>query len=589
MSQTTKATLEGGGFLIEDISTDDFTTPEDVDDEHRLIAKTTKDFVATEVVPKLKALERHDFEQAVNLFREAGELGLLGADVPEQYGGIGLDQIGSALITENFAAAQGFGAAHNIHVGPGTLPLVYFGNEQQKQKYLPQIASGQRIAAYALTEPGSGSDALSAKTTAVLNEEETHYILNGEKQWITNASIADIFIVFAKVNRQDFTAFIVERGTEGVSIGPEEKKMGIHSCPTATLNLDEVCVPKENVIWEVGKGHLVALNILNISRYKIGMMGLGQAKRALQLAVKYAKERRQFQKPIASFPLIQEKLADMAIHIYAAESTLYRTSGLLEQQLAGLSEKDEGTPENSAKLIGEYLIECALNKFFATEMLSHVVDESLQIHGGYGFMSEYEIETMYRDARIDRIFEGTNEINRLAAGRALIKKMLKNKPFADHMLYHDYAEGKTENPTQEQWLVKEKQTRNAARKVFRLIFAAAFRKYGKLLDQEQELLSKLSDMMSEIYAIDSVICRTEKNIVNGKVDQHQQKADITEVFCQESLERMVLAAKKTMDRLQDQETLKKIHSVYLKFTGIDCIEKKRKVAEKLLEKEDYAV
>lgn len=591
MSQTMKSTLDGGGFLTEDISIENITTPEDAGDEHQMIAKTTRDFVAAEVVPKLAALEQHDFEQAVKLFQDAGELGLLAADVPEKYGGIGLDQIGSALITENFAAAQGFAVAHNIHVGVGTLPIVYFGNEQQKQTYLPGIASGQMVAAYALTEPGAGSDALSGKTTAVLNEAGTHYILNGEKQWITNASIANVFTVFAQVDREHFTAFIVERETEGLSTGPEEKKMGIHSCSTATLNLEDAAVPKENVIWEVGKGHLVALNILNLARYKLGVMGVGQAKKALQLAIKYAKERHQFQQPIASFPLVQEKLADMAIHVYAAESTLYRTSGLLEQQLGKFSESNGENPKEAAKLIGEYLIECALNKFYASEMLSDVVDESLQTHGGYGFMSEYEIETMYRDARIDRIFEGTNEINRMAAGRALIKKMLKDQSFADNMSHVDgnESEEEVENPAQSQLLINEKQIRNSARKLFKETFHSAYQKYEKQLDNEQELLSKLADMMGEVYVIDSAICRTEKNVVTKKAANHQQKLDMTAVLCQESLEKLVSSAKKIMNRVKDHETMEKIRSDYMKWTAIDCVEKKRKITEKLLDKEDYAV
>lgn len=592
MSQTAEMALRGGSFLTENIPSDHITTPEDVTDEHQMIIKTTKDFVTAEVLPKLEDLENHDFKQASRLFQQAGELGLLGADVPEKYGGVELDQMGSAIITENFSLAQGFAVAHNIHVGVGTLPILYFGNEQQKQKYLPLIATGQMIAAYALTESGSGSDALSAKTTAVLNEEGTHYILNGEKQWITNASVAGIFIVFAKVNREDFTAFIVERETEGVSTGPEEKKMGIHSCSTATLVLDNVKVPRENVIWKVGMGHLVALNILNIARFKLGVMGVGQAKRALQLAAEYAKERWQFQKPIASFPLIQEKLADMAVHIYAAESSVYRTSGLLENKLTGISENDQQSPEGMAKLIGEYVIECAANKVFSSEMLGQVVDESLQIHGGYGFMSEYEIETMYRDARIDRIFEGTNEINRMAIGRALIKRMLKDKQFAEKMSSIEGSNELTENtedPVKIQLLEKEKHLLHMATSVFRQTFKTAFHRYGKQLDNEQEILSRVADIIINIYAMGSVIHRTEKNVITGTVDQHQQKVLLTEVFCQESFEKILLYAKKINEHLRDKETQEKIRSNFLDYVSIDCIEKKRKVSEKIIEKEGYAV
>lgn len=591
MSQTVKRALEGGGFLAGNVSSRDLTTPEDIDYMHHMIAKTTKDFVETEVVPKLAALEAHDFEEAVQLFREAGELGLLAADVSEKYGGIGLDQVGSALITEHFSRAEGFAVAQNIHVGVGTLPIVYFGNDAQKQRYLPQIANGQRVAAYALTEPGAGSDALSGKSSAVLNEAGTHYILNGEKQWITNASIADVFIVFAQVEREHFTAFIVERSSAGLSTGPEERKMGIHSCSTATLNLDDVSVPKENVIWEVGKGHLVALNILNIARYKLGVLSLGQAKKALRLAAEYANERYQFGKPIAALPLIQEKLADMAVHLYAVESTLYRTSGLLEQSLGGLSDEEEAGPDEAAERIGEYKIECALNKFHASEALDHVVDEALQIHGGYGFMQEYAIENMYRDARIDRIFEGTNEINRMAAARGLIKKMREDESFAAQMTLggEEATEAVEKQAPQSDVLIQEKEMGDSAKKIFRETFVAAFHTYGKALEAEQELLSRIADMMAEVYAIDSVVGRTEKNILREGTEKHTQKLNLTKVFCEESLERMVVAAKKVLGRLQDNETLDSIYTAYLKYGASDCVDKKREIAAKLLEEEAYTV
>lgn len=588
MSPTIKRALDGGGFLAENISFNDLTTPEDINEIHQMIVKTTKDFVETEVVSKLADLEKHDFDQAVQLFHEAGELGLLAADIPEKYGGIELDQLGSALITEHFSRAEGFAVAHNIHVGVGTLPIVYFGSDEQKKTYLPRIASGEMITAYALTEPGAGSDALSGKTTAMLNGAGTHYILNGEKQWITNASIADAFIVFAQVDREHFTAFIVERASEGLSTGPEEKKMGIHSCSTASLNLDDVEIPRENVIWGVGKGHLVALNILNIARYKLGMTSLGQAKRALRLGAEYANERYQFQEPLAALPLIQEKLADMAVSIYAAESTLYRTSGLLEWSLAGLPSEEEASPAEAAKQISGYVIECAINKFYASETLDHVVDEALQIHGGYGYMQEYAIENLYRDARIDRIFEGTNEINRMAAGRGLIKKMLKNETFAAQMTPSGEDTEKDDN-LQNEILLKEKQKLGSAKKIFRETFRAAFDTYGQSLNEEQELLSCLADMMAEVYAMDSVISRTEKSMVRLGAEKHIQKRDLTEVFCEESLERMVHAAKKVVSRVQVNNTWESIHTAYSKYGPVDCIDKKRHIAAKLREEEAYTV
>lgn len=584
MSQMAAKVLEGGGFLFGDITPDNLVTPEDFTDEHRLMKKTTKDFVAEEVVPSLEALERHDYQQATALFRQAGELGLLGMDVPADYGGIELDQLGSALITENFSTAQGFAVAHNIHIGVGTLPLVYFGSENQKQKYLPLIASGQSVASYALTEPGSGSDALSAKTTAYLNEEGTHYVLNGEKQWITNASIADVFIVFAKVDKKDFTAFIVERDFDGVSTGPEEKKMGIHSCSTATLNLEDVEVPKENAIWEIGKGHLIALNILNIARYKLALSGVGQAKRAIELAVKYANERKQFQNPIASFPLIQEKFADMAVSLYATESSVYRTTGLLDQQLSAGFDEGQREPDDMVHLLREFQIECAVNKFYASEMLDKVVDEALQIHGGYGFMSEYEIENMYRDARIDRIFEGTNEINRLNTSRALVKKMKKDQTFQEAILSN--SDSNERGKFQHDELRNETNMLATAKHLFKLVFRASWQTFGDQLDEEQEILAILADIVSEIYAMESVINRTGKSLESGASDQ---KMLVTEVFCYESIERIVGYAKRMVSRVKGDGILEEILSTLSSLPIIDSIKKKRQIAEKLIEKEEYTV
>lgn len=591
---TVEKLFKGGAFLIEDLTGEDIITPEDFTDEHQMIAKTTEEFVEKEVIPHIDAIENHEFEHSVKLLKKAGELGLLSADIPEEYGGLNLDKISSSLITEKFVRAGGFSITHGAHVGIGTLPIVFFGNEEQKEKYLPKLATGELIAAYALTEPSSGSDALSAKTTAVLNEAGTHYILNGEKQWITNSAFADVFIVYAKIDGEHFSAFIVERDFPGVSVGPEEKKMGIKGSSTRTLVLEDAEVPVENLLGEKGRGHIIAFNILNVGRYKLAIGGVGGAKVALEVATKYVNERKQFNKSISSFTLTQEKLGTMASAIYANESAVYRTVGLFEQRMGSLSEEQLKDGREVAKAIAEYQIECSMNKYMCTELLDYVVDEAVQMHGGYGYMQEYEVERMYRDSRINRIFEGTNEINRLLVPGTLLKKALKGE-----LPLLEKAQGMQEEllmmmPTEigDEPLELQKYLVKNAKKMVLLAAGIAAQKYMQQIEHEQEILANLADMVAEIYNMESAILRTEKAINRNGIEKNKQKLLYTEVYVQEAFNRIEADAKEILIAVEEGDNLRMMLSALRKLTRhdpINVIAKKREIAAKIIEEEKYVV
>lgn len=594
MTNQTEKIIKGGSFLIEDIAAEEMFTPEDYTDEHKMIAKTSDDYVTNEVLPQVEYLENHEFDRSVKLLKQAGELGLLGADVPEEYGGVALDKISSALIAEKMAKAGGFSISHGAHVGIGSLPIVLFGNEEQKKKYLPALATGEKLAAYALTEPGSGSDALGAKTTAKLNDAGTHYILNGEKQWITNSAFADVFIVYAKIDGEHFSTFIVEKDFPGVSTGPEEKKMGIKSSSTRTLVLEDAEVPVENLLGEIGKGHKIAFNILNIGRYKLGVGAVGAAKRALEVSVQYANERKQFNTPISQFNLIKEKMATMAAKLYAAETSVYRTVGLFENRMSQLTEEQVKDGQEVANSIAEYAIECSLNKVFASEVLDYVVDEGVQIHGGYGFMEEYEIERMYRDSRINRIFEGTNEINRLIVPGTYMRKAMKGElpllqkaqSLQEELMMMMPEEVSDEPLAQEKYLVRN------AKKVGLMVAGLAAQKFGKALEKEQEVLANIADIVSLTYAMESVILRTEKAINKDGVEKNKQKLNYTEIFCQESINEIEELAKESLVAVEDGDNLRMMLSALRKLTRhtpINVIAKKREIAQTIIDAERYVV
>jgi len=594
MPNKTNSVPKGGSFLIDDVACEQVFTPEDYSDEHKLIAKTTEDFVINQVLPHVEHIENHEFDRSVKLLEEAGELGLLAADVPEEYGGLGLDKVSSALIAEKLARAGAFSITHGAHVGIGTLPIVLFGNEKQKQKYLPYLATGEKIAAYALTEPGSGSDALGAKTTAKLNPEGTHYVLNGEKQWITNSGFADIFIVYAKIDGQHFSAFIVEKEYPGVSTGSEEKKMGIKGSSTRTLIFQDALVPKENLLGEFGKGHLIAFNILNIGRYKLGVGAVGAAKRAFEVTVQYTNQRQQFKQLLSGFHLTKEKLATMAAKLYAAESSVYRTVGLFEDQMSKLSSQEINNGREVAKSIAEYAIECSINKVFSSEMLDYMADEGLQLHGGYGYMQEYEIERIYRDSRINRIFEGTNEINRLLIPGTFLRKAVKGElPLLQkaQSLQKELMLFMPEEPGDEP-LAQEKYLTANAKKIGLLALGLAVQKHGEALEKEQEILVNIADILIHAFAMESAVLRTEKAIAKSGADKNSQKLLYTGIFCQEAFQKIEQDAKETLIALEQGDTLRMMLSALRKFTRhtpINIIAKKREAAMKIIDTERYTL
>ncbi|BFH66852.1 acyl-CoA dehydrogenase [Paenibacillus dendritiformis] len=586
--------VKGGSFVIDDIAPDAIVTPEDFTEEQRMMMDTTRDYVEGEVLPNDEAIEKLNYDLTVKLMRKAGELGLLGADIPEEYGGLGLDKVSSTLIGETLTKASAFALSIGAHVGIGTLPIVFFGTPEQKSKYLPDLATGAKIAAYCLTEPSSGSDALSAKTTAKLSEDGSHYVLNGSKIFITNAGFADIFIVYAKVDGKDFTAFIVEKGMEGFTIGPEEKKMGIKGSSTCPLFFEDVKVPVENVLGEIGRGHVIAFNILNIGRFKLGAGCLGASKEAIELSVKYASERKQFGKALTSFPLIGQKLADMNIATYVTESMVYRTSGLVDSALKDIDYRQPDSGQLMAKAIAEYALECSINKVFASEALDFVADEGVQIHGGYGFTQEYKIERIYRDSRINRIFEGTNEINRLLIPGMLLKKAAKGELPLMQKAQALQAElmSIVTMPDSGEALALEGHLVSMSKKVFLMVGGLAAQKYGTSLEQHQEILSNLADLMILVYALESALLRTRKLMAKSGEEKAKLAMQMTSVYVHETLADIERIAKSTLAAMESGDMLRTQLSILKKLTKsspIDAISIKRDIAARVIQAEKYAV
>ncbi len=557
------ATTRGGAFLTEDRAPAEIFTAEDLSAEHRAIARTVDEFYVKEVEPHLEAIQHHEPGVAREVCRKAAELGLAAIMIPEKFGGMEMDLTAMMVAAEHFAGDASFSGWISAHVGIGTLPLLFFGNEQQKAKYLPKLASLEMLSAYALTEPHAGSDALAARTRADLSPDGTHYILNGQKMWITNGGAADLFTVFAKVGGEKFTAFLVERGF-GVKSGAEEKKMGIKGSSTTALYFDNVPVPAENVLGEIGRGHIIALNVLNIGRLKLGPGTMGGAKKVLAACLKYAKERKAFGRAIGEFGAIKHKLAEMAIRIYAGEAMVWRTVGMIEARLGGFSWERADGAQMVLKAVEEFAVECSIVKVFASEVLDYVTDEGVQIHGGYGFHQDYMVERAYRDSRINRIFEGTNEINRL-----LIPGMLLKRAARGQLKLEWSGDDLPADAPDEERLV-----RNAKALALAALNGAAAR-YGAALEEQQEVLMRIADIMIETYAMESALLRARK------LGEGSMAAEMTSVFLRDAMGRIEIAARDVLP----VEAVRHLAA----YVPVDAIALRRAIADRLLQAGRYVL
>jgi alkylation response protein AidB-like acyl-CoA dehydrogenase len=586
---TTKPTIsakrvKGGSFLTEERQPLDIFTPEDFSDEHRQIAKTAVEFTTNEVLPAANDIEAKNFDVTRALLRKAGELGLMAVDIPEEYGGLEMDKVTSALVAESISKLASFSVAFSAHVGIGTLPIVWYGTEAQKRKYLPKLATGEWIGAYALSESSSASDAMNSRTRAVLSADGKHYVVNGEKMWITNSGFADIFTVFAKIDGEKFSAFLIERNTPGFSVGPEEHKLGIRGSSTCPLILADCQVPVENLLGEVGKGHHIAFNILNIGRFKLGAACVGGARNSLQHAIGYAKERKAFGKTIADFGLIQEKLAECATGIYAGESLTYRTIGMIDAALADVDSHAEGASREIQKRIEEYAVECSILKVWGSEMLDMVVDHVVQIYAGYGYVEEYPAERAYRDSRINRIFEGTNEINRMIITGWLMKRAMTGQlPLlaAIKQIMDEVMGGPTSDD-----LEGPRKLLSNAKKLTLFAAGAASQKYMQTLPDQQEVMGALADCISEVYAMESCILRAEK------LGSNRQANAITEYYAARAMEKVELAARKVIAAVAEGDMLRTQTAILRrlsKHNPVDTIGLGRQIARHVLQAGKYTL
>lgn len=585
--------LNGGEYLIVDTPCDSVFTPEDFTDEQRQMGETTEQFVANEIVPNIEEIDKQNFDIVVEGMKKCGELGLLMMDTPEEYGGLELDKASSMLVSEKISFGGSFSVAYSAHSGIGTLPLVYYGTAAQKDKYLEKITSGEWCAAYCLTEPGSGSDALGAQATATLSEDGKHYILNGTKQFITNGGFAELFTIFAKIDKEHFTAFLVEKSFPGLIVGAEEKKLGIKGSSTTQIILDNCKVPVENLLGEKGKGHKIAFNVLNIGRFKLGAGVTGASKMALGVGIKYANERKQFNTPISQFGAITQKIADLTAYIYASESLVYRLAGLLDDKIATIEKGIDNYYEEYLRGIEEYASECGISKVFCSEVLAKTVDEVLQIHGGYGFVADYPAERFYRDERINRIFEGTNEINRLLIPGMILRKAMKGElPLQAEAMkaFESLMTPSFEDLDETILFVKEKALIKNLKTLFLILAGAGVQKFMDKLANEQEILMAAADIAIQIFALESTVLRAEKSY--GKVSEAKQELlnAIVKIFAFEASETAGSAARKGAFFIEEGDTLTMILSGIRRFAKYDAtglLTAKRTLAKAACEAEKY--
>ena len=588
-----KTRISGGSFLLEERQTADVFTPEDFSEQQQMIGQTTEEFAVNEILPQAEKIEHKDYSVSRDLLKKAGELGLSGAEIPEAYGGLEMDKVTAAIIADHMAKYAGFATTWGAHTGIGLLPIVYFGTEEQKKKYLPRLATGEIVGAYALSEATSGSDALNCRARAVLSPDGKHYILNGEKMWITNAGFADLFTVFAKIDGEKFSAFLVERTFPGFSTGAEEHKMGIRGSSTCPVILNDCKVPIENLLGDIGKGHIIAFNILNIGRFKLGAMCVGGARVSIESAVAYAKQRKAFGKTIGDFGLVREKIANMATLIYVGESLVYRTVGMMDELLSEIDSASPDASKEQRKAIEEYAVECSILKVWGSEMIDYVVDETLQIYAGYGFVEEYPAERAYRDARINRIFEGTNEINRLIITGFLLKRAMSGqlplmpaiKKLMDEVLSGPSVGEEIEGP-----LPEERKLVAQAKKLGLFVSGAATQKYMQAIQDQQEVMGAIADMTIEIYAMESAVLRAQKMVEQKGEASAALAIAMTRVYLTQALEKVEAAAKKVIANLAEGDMLRTQLAIVRRLSKhepFNTIALRQQIAQKTIEAGKY--
>jgi butyryl-CoA dehydrogenase len=587
--------ISGGSFLLEERKPDEVFTPEDFTDQHQLIGQTAEEFAINEIVPNIEKMEHKDFSITRDLLKKAGELGLSSAEIPEAYGGLEMDKVTAAVIADHIAKYAGFATTWGGHTGIGTLPIVYFGTEEQKKKYLPRLAAGEIVGAYALSEASSGSDALNCRARAELSKDGKHYVLNGEKMWITNAGFADLFTVFAKLDGEKFTAFLVEKSFPGFSVGAEEHKMGIRGSSTCPIILNDCKVPAENMLGEIGKGHVIAFNILNVGRFKLGAMCVGGARLSLENAIGYAKQRKAFGKVIADFGLVREKLANMAVGIYTGEALVYRTVGMMDVALSEVDKSGKDAAKETRKAIEEYAVECSIIKVWGSEMVDFVVDETVQIYGGYGFVEEYPAERAYRDARINRIFEGTNEINRLIITGFLLKRAMSGQlPLmpAIKKLMDEVLSGPSLSEDLEGSLPEERKLVKSAKKLGLFVAGAATQKYMQTIQDQQEVMGAIADMVIETYAMESAVLRAQKIAESRGENAASLPIAMTRVYLSQAMDKIEAAAKKVIAAVADGDMLRTQLAILrrlAKHEPFNTIELRQQIAQKMIERGKYTL